>query len=87
MRTTLAEAQRIVATLSLDDRIRLLSGKDVWHSEDAPGAPSVMLTDGPHGLRKQLDSGDTVDLTHHRFSTRRLPDGHFLQRLLHQPSR
>jgi len=62
MRDTYAEAERVVAGLSLVDKIRLLSGKGLWQSEDADGVPSVMLTDGPHGLRKQLDSGDTLDL-------------------------
>src|SRR3954454_4163561 len=62
MRDTLAEAERIVVALALAEKVRLLSGKGLWHSEDAPGAPSVLLTDGPHGLRKQLDGGDTVDL-------------------------
>ncbi|MGC4175886.1 glycoside hydrolase family 3 C-terminal domain-containing protein [Demequina sp.] len=62
MRDTTAAAERIVAGLSLDDKIRLLSGKDLWTTEEAPGAPSIMVTDGPHGLRKQLATGDTLEL-------------------------
>jgi len=62
MRVHLAEAERIVASLSLNDKIRLLSGRDLWNSEEAPGAPSIMLTDGPHGLRKQTSSADTFEL-------------------------
>lgn len=63
MRDTTAAAERIVAGLSLDEKIRLLSGKDLWTTEAAPGAPSIMLTDGPHGLRKQLAEGDTLELS------------------------
>ena len=63
MRDTTAAAERIVAGLSLDDKIRLLSGKDLWTTEAVPGVPSVMLTDGPHGLRKQLADGDTLELS------------------------
>jgi beta-glucosidase-like glycosyl hydrolase len=56
--------EQIVAGLSLADKVRLVSGRDVWRTEavTAPGLPhgvqSVMLSDGPHGLRKQEVSGD-----------------------------
>ena len=63
MRATIAAAERIVAGLTLDDKIRLLSGKGLWHTEEVPGVPAIMLTDGPHGLRKQLDVGDTFELS------------------------
>ncbi|MBN2846886.1 MAG: glycoside hydrolase family 3 C-terminal domain-containing protein [Coriobacteriia bacterium] len=55
-----ARAREIVAGLSLDGRIRLLSGADMWHTVAVPEAdvPAIMLTDGPHGLRKQGGSGD-----------------------------
>ncbi len=56
-------AQAIVATLPLADRIRLLSGRDFWTTEAVEGVvPSVMLTDGPHGLRKQAGDADHVGL-------------------------
>ncbi len=57
--------EQIVAGLSLADKVRLVSGRDVWRTEavTAPGLPhggveSVMMSDGPHGLRKQEASGD-----------------------------
>jgi beta-glucosidase len=56
-------AGAIVATLPLSDRIRLLSGRDFWNTEAVEGqVPSVMLTDGPHGLRKQAGDADHVGL-------------------------
>ncbi len=56
-------AEAIVATLPLADRIRLLSGRDFWNTEAVEGlVPSVMLTDGPHGLRKQAGDADHVGL-------------------------
>ncbi len=62
MRSTIDAAATIVAGLSLDDKIRLLSGKDLWFTESVDGAPSVMLTDGPHGLRKLESDGDQLDM-------------------------
>lgn len=45
----------ITAKLSLKEKAALCSGKDFWHLVDVErlGIPSVMVTDGPHGLRKQ----------------------------------
>ncbi len=55
----LERAAAIVAGLPLADRIRLVSGRDFWTTESVPGqAPSVMLADGPHGLRKQVGQSD-----------------------------
>jgi len=48
--------------MKIEDKVRLLSGKDVWHTVDIPeeGIPSIMLADGPHGIRKQLDAADNL---------------------------
>ena len=54
-------AAQIVAGLPVAARIRLVSGHGFWTTEEVVGrAPSVMLCDGPHGLRKQLGSPDHV---------------------------
>ncbi|GIG53910.1 glycoside hydrolase family 3 C-terminal domain-containing protein [Demequina activiva] len=54
-----AQAAAIVSKLDRAEKIRLISGKDFWHTEGSPahGFESFMMTDGPHGLRKQ--AGDT----------------------------
>ena len=44
--------------LTLDEKIALLTGKDFWHTKpiERLNIPSILMTDGPHGLRKQRDS-------------------------------
>jgi beta-glucosidase len=65
MRTTAKKAREIVAELRTDDKIRLVSGHDFWTTEAIPeaGIRAMMLTDGPHGLRKQRDAGNVADVT------------------------
>ncbi len=45
----------IVGKMSLEQKAAFASGYDYWHLEEAPelGLPKIMITDGPHGLRKQ----------------------------------
>lgn len=45
----------IVSKMSLEQKAKFVSGFDYWHLEEAPelGLPKIMITDGPHGLRKQ----------------------------------
>ncbi len=41
------------AELTIDEKIKLLTGKDNWQTEDLNGKlPNVIMTDGPHGVRK-----------------------------------
>ena len=45
----------IIEKMSLEQKAAFVSGYDYWHLEEAPelGLPKIMITDGPHGLRKQ----------------------------------
>ena len=38
---------------NIDEKIKLLTGSGMWHTQEVEGLPSVHLSDGPHGLRKQ----------------------------------
>lgn len=41
-----------IKSLTLDEKLQLLTGKDVWRLETANGKlPEIFLADGPHGLR------------------------------------
>jgi beta-glucosidase len=55
----------VLAALSLEQKASLTSGSDFWHTEPIPaaGLPSIMVADGPHGLRKQPDSHDAIGLS------------------------
>lgn len=57
--------QVVLSQLSTEDKIRLCSGKDFWHIESYPELeiPEIMVTDGPHGLRKQLGDSDQLGIS------------------------
>ncbi len=47
------DVERVLSTLTVDEKIRLLSGDGNWHTYGCGGKiPAIMMTDGPHGLRK-----------------------------------
>ncbi len=54
--------QDIIRKMTLEDKIALCSGKDFWHTKDMPqyDLPSIMMCDGPHGLRKQEAEADML---------------------------
>ncbi len=56
--------QDIISRLTLEEKCHLLSGRDFWStvSVEAKGVPSICLSDGPHGLRKQEGAGDQLGL-------------------------
>ncbi|QNP68546.1 glycoside hydrolase family 3 C-terminal domain-containing protein [Streptomyces roseirectus] len=48
--------------LDLDTKTALLSGRDMWTTEstEAAGVPSLLMCDGPHGVRKQSGGATEV---------------------------
>jgi beta-glucosidase len=44
-----------LSSLSIEEKAALTSGSNFWHTTAVTGVPAVMMTDGPHGIRKQLD--------------------------------
>lgn len=58
------EIKEIVKKMSLAEKCYLLSGKDFWDTRTVErlGVPKVTLSDGPHGVRKQIGAGDQLGL-------------------------
>lgn len=58
------DAAALLRELSLDEKISLLDGANFWHTQPIRDRDvgSIMLTDGPHGLRKQVAGGDHLGL-------------------------
>ncbi len=59
------EASDLVARMTLDEKASLMSGSSFWHLQniDHLGLHKVMVSDGPHGLRKQGQSADHMGLS------------------------
>jgi beta-glucosidase len=63
--TSATPADRVgVDDLPLERKAALLSGRDFWSTEpvEEAGLPSVVLTDGPHGVRRQRAGFDEIGL-------------------------
>ena len=54
----------LIAKLTLEEKAGLTSGLDFWHTKAVKrlGIPSEMMTDGPHGLRRQESDSDALGL-------------------------
>jgi len=62
--TTTTARPASVADLTLDEKASLTSGASFWYTKPIvrAGIPAIMVTDGPHGLRKQREGGDHLGL-------------------------
>ena len=54
----------ILRQMTLEEKAAFCSGRDFWRTKaiDRLGVPSVMMCDGPHGLRKQEGEGDHLGI-------------------------
>ncbi|MGW4369339.1 glycoside hydrolase family 3 C-terminal domain-containing protein [Nocardia takedensis] len=58
----MAESTNRLANVSRTDRIALGSGADFWTTKAVGAIPALVLTDGPHGVRRQAGATDHLGL-------------------------
>ena len=58
------DIQKLLSEMTLEEKCSLLSGADFWHTKAVKrlGIPAMMMSDGPHGLRKQDQTGDHLGI-------------------------
>ncbi len=60
----LRNIRELIAQMTLEEKAGLCSGQDFWHTKAIPRLeiPSIMMTEGPHGVRKQREGSDHLGI-------------------------
>lgn len=58
------DVKKLVASMTLEEKAGMCSGADFWNTKSIERLeiPSVMMSDGPHGMRKQEGEADHLGL-------------------------
>lgn len=62
--TNREKAKELVSRMTLKEKAELCSGQDCWNTKSVErlGVSSIMVSDGPHGLRKQIGATDNLGI-------------------------
>jgi len=52
----------LITKMTVEEKASMCSGLNFWYLQgiERLGVPSIMVTDGPHGLRKQAGEADHI---------------------------
>ena len=58
------DIEKIIQSMTLEEKAGMCSGDDFWHTKavERLEVPRIMVSDGPHGLRKQAMEGDHLGI-------------------------
>ena len=58
------QIREIISQMTLEEKAGMCSGADFWHTKGVErlNVPRSMVSDGPHGLRKQREEGDHLGI-------------------------